>query len=116
MTIQLLLLAIVVLLLACIGMLVALLRRPGQGDTRSLETRLALVGEGQERAERAVREEIARSREEAGHAGHLLRAEVGATLKGVGDTVVRTMGEMASTQRLQLDGVAARVGTLTTSN
>jgi DNA recombination protein RmuC len=116
MTIQLLLLAIVVLLLACIGLLVALLRRPGQGDTRALETRLALVGEGQERAERAVRDEIARSREEAGHAGHLLRAEVGATLKGVGDTVVRTMGEMASAQKQQLDGMATRVGTLTTTN
>lgn len=167
MSTQLLLLVVILLLLACIGLLVVLLRRPGQGDTRTLETRLALVGEGQERAERAVREEIARSRAEAGHAGQLLRGEVGsslkdigdsvfqhlgllsskqqeqltrvmealqsmtetsqsgsrqlreevgATLKGVGDTVVRTMGEMASAQRLQLDGVATRVGTLTTAN
>ena len=167
MSIQLLLLAVIVLLLACIGLLVALLRRPGQGDTRSLETRLALVGEGQERAERAVREEIARSREEAGQAGHLLRAEVGtsltgiresvfqhlgmlssrqqeqlaqvmealqqlaesgqsgarelreevgATLKGVSDSVVRTMGEMSAAQKAQLDGVDARVAALTASN
>jgi DNA recombination protein RmuC len=167
MSTQLLLLTVIVLLLACVGLLVALLRRPGQGDTRALETRLALVGEGQERAGRAVREEIARSREEAGRAGHLLRSEmgssvteireavfqhlgvlsskqqeqlaqvmealqqltessrsgarqlreeVGVTLKGVSDSVVRTMGEMASAQKAQLDGVETRVGALTTTN
>jgi DNA recombination protein RmuC len=163
----LLLAVIIVLLLACIALLLALLRRPGEGDTRTLETRLTLVGEGQERAGRAVREEIARSREEAGQSAHLLRAEVGTsltgmresvfqhlgvltskqqeqlaqvmealqqltessqsgarelreevgvTLKGVNDSVVRTMGEMSAAQKAQLDGVGERVGALTTTN
>lgn len=168
MTTQLLLAAIVVLLLACIALLLVLVRRQRPADdVRQIEARLAIVGEGQERAERAVREEIARSREEAGSAGHLLRAEVGtslktiddrvfqhlgvlsakqqeqlaqvmdalqqmsastqngarglreevgATLKGVNDTVVRTMGEMSAAQKREIEAFSTQLGALGTSN
>jgi DNA recombination protein RmuC len=167
MSTQLLLGAIIALLLACIALLIVLLRRKVPDDSRHLETRLALVGEGQERAERVVREEIARSREESGREGHLLRAEVstslkgiddrvfqhlgtlstrqneqlaqvmealqqmtgtshdgarqlreevGATLKGVNDSVVRTMNEISAAQKRELEGFAAQVGTLSSSN
>jgi DNA recombination protein RmuC len=54
---------------------------------------------------------------ESGQSGaRELREEVGATLKGVSDSVVRTMGEMSAAQKAQLDGVDARVAALTTSN
>jgi len=87
MTTQLLLGAIAVLLLVCIGLLLVLLRRHAPSDAGKIEARLAVVGEGQERVERAVRDEIARSREESGRAGHLLREEVGATLERLRQSV-----------------------------
>ncbi|HEX8905002.1 MAG TPA: DNA recombination protein RmuC [Longimicrobiaceae bacterium] len=99
---QLLLGVIVLLLLACLALLVVLLRKSRPADTRALETRLALVGEGQERAERALRDEAARSREEAGRDGHLLRAEMGSTMKGIGDTVFQHLGVLSARQQEQL--------------
>jgi DNA recombination protein RmuC len=164
---QLLLAAILVLLLACLALLVVLLRRQNVDGARLLEARLAVVGEGQERMERAVREEVARSREEAGRTGHELRGEVrdalglvndsvlqnlgtlstqqsdqlagvmdalrqmsestqtgarglreevGTTLKGVSDTVVRTMGELSAAQQARLDDVATQVRSLAAGN
>jgi DNA recombination protein RmuC len=167
MSTQLLLGAIVVLLAACLVLLLMLLRRQGPGDMKLIEARLAVVGEGQERAERAVREELAVSRDEARNAGHLLRTEVGSslsgiresvfqhlgilstkqqeqlaqvmdalqqmaestrsgarqlreevgvTLKGMNDSVVRTMGEMSAAQKAELDGFSGQIGSLTSSN
>ncbi|HEX6750232.1 MAG TPA: DNA recombination protein RmuC [Longimicrobium sp.] len=152
MTTEILLYVAIALLVACAGLLIALLRRVRRPDAKLLETRLA-----------SVREEVALSREQGGREGHLLRAEVsqsltgirdevfqhlgvmsarqqeqlaavlgalqqmdesaragssrlreevGATLKGVGDSVVRTMGELSAAQKAQLDGVTAQVGTL----
>jgi DNA recombination protein RmuC len=167
MPIELLLLIAIALLAVCTALLVLLLRKSQPADHRPLEARLATIVEGQERAERAMREEIARSREETGQQGHLLRGEVagslkgigetvfqnlgqlsnqqqaqltqvlgalqqmtessrsgahqlreevGTTLKGVSDSVVRTMGEMSAAQKLQLEGFSAQIGTLTSSN
>jgi len=158
----------IALLLACVALLIILLRRQGGGEeVRLLASRLDGVDKGQERTERALREQLALSREEAGseaarlraevagsvkgigdtvfqHLGTLsgsqqeqlgnvlaalqqmtesgqngareLREEVGATLKGVSDSVVRTMGEMSQTQKTQLEGFSARIGDLTASN
>jgi DNA recombination protein RmuC len=168
MSIELLLYVVIALLLVCAVLLVRLLRK-GQpaADAKPIEARIASVAEGQERSERAIREELARSREEAGQHGHLLRGEVtsslkgvgdavfqhlgvlsneqqaqltrvlgalqqmtessqngsrelreevGTTLKGVSDTVVRTMGEMSVAQKMQLEGFSTQIGTLTASN
>lgn len=83
-----LLYAMIGLLLACALMLLMLLRRQNdRGTVELLEAKLNAATQGQERAERALREEIARSREEAGRDGHLLRGEVSSSMKGIGDTV-----------------------------
>jgi len=115
MTTQLLLGAIVALLLACVGLLVALLRRPKAADGAGVEARLALVGEGQERAERAVREELARSREESGRAGHLLRDEVGASLTRIGESVFQHLGVLSARQNEQLAQVMEALQQMTAS-
>ncbi len=112
---QLLLGTIVLLLLACIALLLVLLRRPGRADPQGIEARLARVSEGQERAERAVREEIARSREEAGSAGHLLRGEVGTSLKAIDDRVFQHLGVLSSRQQEQLAGVMDALRQMTES-
>lgn len=113
MPIQILLAAVIALLLISIALLLMLLRRQARPEADGAEARLAALVSAQERG---VRDELARSREESGNAGHLLRAEVGTTLRGVGDTVVRTMGEMAQAQRAQLEAVSAQLGSLSASN
>jgi DNA recombination protein RmuC len=50
-----------------------------------------------------------------GGAGQL-REEVGATLKGFNDSVVRTLSEISAAQKLQMDGVAAQIGNLTAAS
>jgi len=110
MTMQLLLGAIVVLLLGFIALLLALLRRQGQPEAgRQIEARLALVGEGQERAERAVREEIARSREESGRAAHLLRDEVGTTLERLRQAVEGKLEQIRAENEAKLEQVRQTV-------
>ncbi|HET7234467.1 MAG TPA: DNA recombination protein RmuC [Longimicrobium sp.] len=116
MTTQLLLGAMIALLLACLALLVMLLRRQTPADTGQIEARLAIVGEGQERAERAVRDEIARSREEAGSAGHQLRAEVGAGLKVINDTVFQNLGMLSTRQNEQLAQVMEALQQMTESS
>jgi len=115
MTTQLLLGAIAVLLLVCIALLLVLLRRRPPGDFGPIEARLALVGQGQERAERAVREEIARSREESGREGHLLRSEVSTTLKGIDDRVFQQLGALSTRQGEQLAQVMEALQLMTES-
>lgn len=167
MTTDLLLYAIVGLLLVCTALLVTLLRRGTGDDAALLASRMDAVDKGQERTERAIRDELARSREEAGgeagrlrgevagsiksmsdtvfqHLGTLsaeqqtqmggvlaalaqmteaqqggagkLRDEVGTTLKGFNDSVVRTLAEISAAQKLQMDSVGTRIGQLTASN
>lgn len=96
----------IALLLACALMLALLLRRGGdRGTVELLEAKLNAATQGQERAERALREEIARSREEAGRDGHLLRGEVSSSMKGIGDTVFQHLGTLSSTQQEALGQV-----------
>ncbi|WP_331051478.1 DNA recombination protein RmuC [Longimicrobium sp.] len=49
-----------------------------------------------------------------GGAGQL-REEVGTTLKGFNDSVVRTLGEISTAQKLQMDGIGTQIGHLTAS-
>jgi len=115
MSTQLLLGANAALLLACIGLLLMVLRRTGKGDARQIDARLALLGDGQQRAERAVREEMALSRDEAGRAGHLLREEVGASLGRVGEQVFQHLGVLSTRQAEQLAQVMEALQQMTES-
>ncbi len=103
---EVLLYATVALLLACALMLALLLRGRSDGGTVALlEAKLNAATQGQERAERALREEIARSREEAGRDGRLLRGEVTNSMKGIGDTVFQHLGTLSNSQQEQLGQV-----------
>jgi DNA recombination protein RmuC len=115
MSIELLLLIAIALLAVCAGLLVLLLRKSQPADHRPLEARLATIVEGQERAERAMREEIARSREETGQQGHLLRGEVAGSLKGIGDTVFQNLGQLSTQQQAQLTQVLGALQQMTES-
>jgi DNA recombination protein RmuC len=72
----------------------------------------AQLREGQERAERSVRDDLARNRREAAETGVALRHEVGASMKNAADTLVRSVGEISSVQKAQLEAFAARIAEL----
>jgi DNA recombination protein RmuC len=112
-----LLLLVLVLLLAAVALLVWVLRRQERGtDLSPLVARLEASDRGQERIERAVREEVARNREEAGKQAQGLRQEVGATLKAVSETLAKTMDQLGTAQRTQLETFSNQLGKLTESN
>jgi DNA recombination protein RmuC len=108
MTVELLLYAVLALLTAGLVLLVVLLRRGGGGAAR-LEPRLDAVDRAQERTERAVRDEVARARVEAAEAASRLRAELGTTLLGINDTLVRTLGELSAAQGAEAEKLRVSV-------
>ncbi len=62
-----------------------------------LSTRLDELDRSLERSERAMREELTKSREEAGGAGKLLREEVAASIHGFGESLGRQLTALAET-------------------
>ena len=87
------------LAVANLVVLVVLLRRGGDAGTR-----LALA-EAQRASERMLRDELARSREEAAREGHLLRSEVAASLGGL----TGQMGTLTTANAEHLDRLRASV-------
>jgi DNA recombination protein RmuC len=112
----------ILLVVAIIGigivivLLIVLMIRRNPADLSPLNSRLDTMEKLQERTERAIREENSASREEATNQSRGLREEVGTTLKGVCDTLVKTLGEISESQRSQLEGFSAQLGKLTESN
>jgi DNA recombination protein RmuC len=129
---------VVVCLLAVIGLQVALLLRKVGVDLSPLQHTLQGIDKSYERVEGAVREEIAKNRSEASAAGRQSREELSnslkavadtlakrfdaltqatsATLKGVSESLVNNIGEMAKLQKGQLDVFSERLDKLTQSN
>jgi len=98
-----LLIVTVVLLVATVALLLMLLRKVSQADTATLVSRLDAFEKAQERTERAVREEVAQSRDEQGKAAKDQRQELTEAFKIFGDSVVQRMMDVASIQKGQLD-------------
>ncbi len=112
-----LLVLVLIVLVAAVVLLVWVWRRQERGtDLSPLVARLEASDRGQERIERAVREEVARNREEAGKQAQGLRQEVGATLKAVSETLAKTMDQLGTAQRTQLETFSNQLGKLTESN
>ncbi len=106
------LLAIAVLLL--IAALIVVLLRRGTGDAL-IAACLENLERGQERSERTLREEIAKNREESGTHARQLREEVNASLKGMNDTVVKSLGGISEIQQNRLEAFSNHLGKLTES-
>lgn len=69
----------------------------------TVDQKLGQIGQAGDRIERTIREEQSRTREESLNQSRFLREEVGSNIKGINDTLVRTMTEISHLQKDQLD-------------
>lgn len=102
------LLGAIILVLA--GTILARLRRG------SVEARLARLAEGQDRGERLLREEFARSREEEARQAEALRQAIGRAIKDWGDSTVNSIGHLGQQQSDQLQAITRQLAVLTDAN
>ena len=87
-----------------------------QVDLSSVLNRLDVLEKGNERTERAVKDEVARQREEAAAQARALREELSASLKSAGDSTVNSLGEIGKAQRGQLETFSGQLAKLIESN
>ncbi len=92
-----------VLLVFVLIFLVFLLRKTSQNDSSVLAPRLDAFEKAQERTERAVREEVAQTRDELNKAAREQRHELTEAFKTFGDSVAQRMTDVTSMQKGQLD-------------
>ncbi|MBN1321718.1 MAG: DNA recombination protein RmuC [Thermoleophilia bacterium] len=102
-----------ILLLVVISLLAALLFRGRQDRGGSTLHQLA---QAQERGERALREEMARGRDEGARNAQQVREEVAGTVKGLGDSTLDGIVRLGLQQKSHLDTFATQLVTLTESN
>jgi DNA recombination protein RmuC len=101
---------------AFVGWLIGRARAAQNADLPSLLNRLDVLEKGNERMERAIKDEIARQREETAVQSRALREELGASLKNAGDSTVNSVGEIGKAQRGQLETFSSQLSKLTESN
>lgn len=104
--------------LAVVALLLFLVwrRLSASGYVAALMARLDTLEKLQERLERAVREELARNRDETAGQASTGREELRGTLKQVSDSLVRSVGEISTAQKQQLESMTGRLDSLTRAN
>ncbi|MDO8646698.1 MAG: hypothetical protein Q7R42_09015, partial [Candidatus Planktophila sp.] len=101
----------IILLFTVVAILLMLLKKSSQTDASVLTSRLDVFEKTQERTERAVREEVAQSRNEMSKAAREQRQELIDALKTFGDSVIKQMMDVASMQKGQLDVFSNQLAT-----
>ncbi len=112
-----LLLGLAILLgLACLALLLVVLGRLRQGDSAGLLVRLDGFEKGQDKLERAVREEIAKNRSESLAAAKQQREEAGAAMQNFANSIFTGVADLTRLQKTQLEAFAAQLAKLIESN
>ena len=106
---------ILVILLIIVVLLVWQLKRSSI-DWTPLSLRLDALQDGQERTDRSVRDEIARSRSEMQTQSQQERTELAGSLKSFDDSVQTRMTGIAKIQNDQMESFARQLTALTTAN
>jgi DNA recombination protein RmuC len=91
------------LLVIVLALLLALFVKTSKATLPLLDSRLDAFEKAQERTERAVREEVAHSRDELGKAARDQRQELTEAFKVFGDSFAQRMTDVARVQKTQLD-------------
>ncbi len=109
---------VVLILLACLGLLFMLFvkGRGGSDENGDLQKKIDGIEKLLERHERILREELARGREESHDGSRRIREEMTGSITVLGDSLSKRMGEIAGLQKNQLELFAARLKELTSSN
>ena len=107
--IEALLFLLVALLVVALGLLFLLWQRRVNVDLSPVTLRLETIEKNQERAERLLREELARNREEDASQSRELRGEISGTIKNFNDSVLQQLAEMARLQQQQLESFATQL-------
>ena len=105
-----------VFLVVTVVLLIILFRKAVQSDASLLVPRLDGFEKAQERTERAVREEVAQSRDEQGKAAREQRQELTEAFKTFGDSVVQRMLDVSNIQKGQLDVFSGQLASFAKSN
>jgi DNA recombination protein RmuC len=100
---------LLLLLITAALLLIALLRNARRGHVLAINSRLDALDKAQERSERTVREELARSRDEFGTATRDQRQELSDAFKSLTNLVVQRVTEIANMQKAQLDSFSAHL-------
>jgi DNA recombination protein RmuC len=103
----------VILLIAAVVMLIFLLRRATTTDLSPIMSSLDALEKSHERAERGVKEEIARNRQESAEQGRGLREEVQGSLKNSTDSLVQGVDRISVAQQQRLEDFANQLNALT---
>jgi DNA recombination protein RmuC len=101
---------------AGIAALIFFLTRGKRSEDPELLQRLAALDSAQEREERLLREEAVRNREEAAKAAKAQREELSGALKNLGESNLRSIAEIGTMLKSQLEAVSSQTGKLTESN
>lgn len=102
-------LLVIVLLAAVIALQLVLLRRRTCVDLSPVEQYFAAAEKAHERTEQAVRDEIARSRQESANLARQSREELAGALKNVGDTLNKHVVDLTQANVQKLDAVRETV-------
>lgn len=105
-----LLIVTIVLLIVAVALLLILLKKASRADASVLAPRLDAFEKAQERTERAVREEVAQSRDELNKADREQRQELNEAFKTFSDSVAQRMMDVANIQKGQLDAFSGQLG------
>ena len=97
-------------------LLALLLKRRSGGDVGAVLSHLEAIERGQERAEREFRDEFVRGREADLSQASDLRKEIGATLRGVNDSVLKQIADLVALDQKQMEAFAGQLARLTDSN
>jgi DNA recombination protein RmuC len=111
-TVLYLLFIVIILLVIIVSLQVTQFKRKGL-DLSPLDARLDAIQEAQERTDRSLRDEIARSRADQQMQAHQERTELAVTLKAFGETVQRNMTEIAKLQNEQMESFSRQLSLLT---
>jgi DNA recombination protein RmuC len=97
-------------------LLLVLLWRSRGGGQADVRLRIEALERAQERVERAVRDELVRSRDEAGQQSRELRTELGTSLRATGDSTLQHLGEMTRIQKSQFDSLLEGLARMAEAN
>ena len=101
----------VILLVVVVVLLLALWMKTSKSGAPMLDSRLDGFEKAQERTERAVRDEVARSREELGKAAKEQRQELTGVFKVLGDTLANQLASFAQSSGEKIDSVRGESAT-----